>query len=152
MIKVDLHTHTLASDGALQPAELVKRADRQGVQCLAVTDHDTCAGLAEARSMSETLGIKFIPGIELSTIWNGVGIHIVGLNIAENSTAMKVAVEYQSEARSQRADEIGIKLAKKQMPGVTALALELAAGAQIGRPHFAKAMVKLGYVKSEVEA
>ncbi|MEH6627049.1 MAG: PHP domain-containing protein [Motiliproteus sp.] len=152
MAKVDLHTHTLASDGALTPAALVERAHAQGVQCLAVTDHDTCAGLKEAAQACAELGIRFIPGIELSTQWDGVGIHVVGLNINAASEAMLEAVDFQTRARSQRAEEIGERLTKRKMPGVYEKALEIADYAQIGRPHFAKAMVKMGYVVSEQDA
>ncbi len=150
--KVDLHTHTRASDGALAPAELVARAARFGVECLAVTDHDTCAGLNEARAAAEALNLRLISGIELSTVWKGIGIHIVGLDIDPDHQAMQNAVGCQTRARSSRAEQIGDKLRKLKMAGVYERAAMEADGAQIGRPHFARVMVEMGYVASEQEA
>ena len=151
-LKVDLHTHTLASDGALSPTDLVARAAAHGVDVLAVTDHDTCAGLEEAAGAAKQHSIRLINGIELSTIWKGIGIHIVGLDINPRHPAMLQAVEYQSDARLQRAVQIGEKLEKRKMPGVLQRATEIAGNAQLGRPHFAKAMVAMGYVSTEKEA
>lgn len=150
--KIDLHTHTLASDGALTPGQLVERAAGQGVAYLAVTDHDTCAGLAEAETAAAAFGITLIPGIELSTIWKGVGIHVLGLMIDPEHPAMLEAVAFQSRARAERAVQIGEKLAKLKMPGVYERARQIAGRAEIGRPHFARALVEMGYVDSEQDA
>ena len=150
--KVDLHTHTLASDGALSPADLVARAAVRGVNILAVTDHDTCSGLNEAAKAADELSIMLINGIELSTVWKGIGIHIVGLDMDPLHVSMLAATEHQTRSRNQRAIEIGEKLEKRNMPGVHQRASAIAGTAQIGRPHFAKAMVAMDYVSSEQDA
>ncbi|MCK9395910.1 MAG: PHP domain-containing protein, partial [Methylobacter sp.] len=77
----DLHCHSTASDGALSPTELVQRAHEHGVTALALTDHDTVAGLDEAQTAATATGIKLISGIELSTSWQNKCFHIVGLGI-----------------------------------------------------------------------
>ena len=79
MIKYDLHCHSTASDGILTPTEVVLRAHEKGVNVLALTDHDTVAGVAEARQQAETLGMRLINGVEISTLWENRSIHIVGL-------------------------------------------------------------------------
>ncbi len=150
--KVDLHSHTLASDGALTPAELVARAAEMGVEMLAITDHDTCAGLAEGRRVAETLGIELINGIELSTTWNGAGVHIVGLGVDPASAAMVEAQTHQHEARRLRAIEIGRRLDKLGMPGALEGARDLAGDAEIGRPHFARFLLAQGHVRTMDEA
>ena len=76
----DLHCHSTASDGVLSPAEVVSRAHEKGVHVLALTDHDTIAGLTEARLQADVLGLRLINGVEISTDWEGKNIHIVGLN------------------------------------------------------------------------
>ena len=78
MIKVDLHTHSTCSDGLLTPEEVVERAYKKSVKYLALTDHDTVKGLDIAKKKAKALGINFIPGIELSTDYNGESIHILG--------------------------------------------------------------------------
>ena len=78
--KYDLHCHSTASDGVLSPTELVLRAYTQGVNVLALCDHDTIAGIDEAEIAAKEVGIEFITGVEISTNWEGRGIHIVGLN------------------------------------------------------------------------
>ena len=151
-MKVDLHTHTLASDGDLSPRDLVLRAAEHGVECLAVTDHDTCAGLAEAQAAADETGIQLVPGIELSTQWKGLGIHIVGLNFDPHHPVMLETTEYLSQARINRGKTIGIKLEKLGMSDVYAQAQLLADRAEVGRPHFARALVAMGHVKTEREA
>lgn len=149
---VDFHTHTLASDGDLSPTALVQRAAAQGVECLAITDHDTCAGLAEGRTAAAEAGIGFINGIEFSSVWKGMNIHVVGLRFDSEHPVMQSAVEQQAHARRQRAQLIGERLAKQQMPGVYPQAEQIAGRADVGRPHFARAMVQLGYVNAEQQA
>src|SRR5687768_9024431 len=78
---VDFHTHSHCSDGVLSPADLVARAAGRRVATLALTDHDTTAGLAEARQACDGAGIRFVPGVEFSTCWRGQTIHVVGLEV-----------------------------------------------------------------------
>jgi hypothetical protein len=81
---IHLHTHSHYSDGVLSPAALVERAQTRRVGTLALTDHDTTAGLAEARAACAATGIRFVPGVELSAQWRNQTIHIVGLQVGES--------------------------------------------------------------------
>ena len=87
--RYDLHTHSLHSDGTLPPAALVARAQAQGVEVLALTDHDVTDGLAEAHTAALALGLTLIAGVEVSVTWQNQTVHIVGLNI--DSSARRVA-------------------------------------------------------------
>ncbi|MEH6826222.1 MAG: PHP domain-containing protein [Motiliproteus sp.] len=149
---IDLHSHTTASDGGLSPAALVQMAAAKGLQYLAITDHDTCAGLDEARAAAQPLGVGVVAGIELSTTWANSGIHVVGLGIDDKHPAMLEAVAEQADARALRSVEIDQQLEQRGMPGVMVRARQFASGESLGRPHFARAMVELGYVDSEPEA
>ena len=86
--KYDLHCHSTASDGVLTPTELVQRAHEQGVNVLALCDHDTVMGIDEAKIEADKLGIELINGVEISTNWEGRGIHIVGLNFDKTHPKM----------------------------------------------------------------
>jgi hypothetical protein len=145
-MKADLHCHSLASDGALPPAEVVQRAHENGVEMLALTDHDTVAGLAEAKAAAEVQGVQFVEGIELSSQWSGIGIHVVGLAIDSQNGALLETLEAQALKREKRAEVIGQRLAKKGFQGCYEGAKEIAGKSQIGRPHFARYMVEVGYV------
>ncbi|WP_439134938.1 PHP domain-containing protein [Pseudomaricurvus sp.] len=144
----DLHTHSLCSDGILRPQALVSRAKTQGVTVLALTDHDTVVGIDEAQAAAAEEGIRVLPGIEFSCLWNGVGIHIVGLNIDPAHPQMQAAVARQGESRETRARQIGEKLAKAGIPGALEGAKKKAGDAVIGRPHFAQFLVETGRVSS----
>ena len=90
-LNVDLHTHSTASDGSISPSELVDRAIDNGVDILALTDHDTVDGVVEGLETAEGTGLTFIPGVEISTMWGGGCIHVVGLNIQFNDSRLKEA-------------------------------------------------------------
>jgi len=147
MKKVDLHSHTLVSDGALTPEQLVARAKAQGVELLSITDHDSIDAYKEA-AISAAEGLTIIPGIEFSTQWRGVGIHIVGLNFALDSNAIIEGVAQQEKARSDRAQLICQRLTKKGLPMNFERVQEIAHHANVGRPHFAQHLVELGVVKN----
>ncbi|MEX1158596.1 MAG: PHP domain-containing protein [Thermomicrobiales bacterium] len=104
--RADLHTHSTASDGTLAPADLVSQALRRGLSILALTDHDTTAGLAEAIDAGESLGVRVIPGIELSTDITAGEIHILGYGINPESSALQVALASYRRARVERAARI----------------------------------------------
>jgi 3',5'-nucleoside bisphosphate phosphatase len=144
----DLHTHSNASDGFLTPTELVGRAKINGVTHLALTDHDTLGGLAQAQLQAEIEGIVLIRGIELSCLWAGRGVHIVGLNVDANCSALDDAISTLETSRDLRAQEIGGKLAKLGIEGAYQGALEQAQGAVIGRPHFARFLVAKGHASN----
>lgn len=146
----DLHSHTTASDGRLTPQELVRRAVDMRVDILAITDHDTVAGLHEAHTVieQEALPITLINGIEISTVWQNFDIHIVGLNIDPQNPTLVAFIEQQIERRLERAKEIGARLEKNKMPGAFDGAAKLAGDASITRAHFARWIVEQGYAKT----
>jgi len=148
---IDFHTHSNASDGALSPSELLHRAAEAGVKAVALTDHDTIAGFASV-SESVPLGVRLVSGVELSCQWGKVGIHVVGLGFDATSGGLVEHLNGLDSARLQRAEMIAHRLDQKGMPGALAGAMAVAAGAQIGRPHFARWMVMNDHVKTEAEA
>ncbi len=142
----DLHTHSTVSDGILSPEDLVSRAKLQGVDVLALTDHDSVAGLARANEAAAACGMGFVNGIELSCQWGKVGVHVVGLNIDPGNEVLLEGVRTQTDARSKRGELIGQKLHKVGIEGALAGALKIANGAVLGRPHFAQYLVESGKV------
>ncbi|MFD1805703.1 PHP domain-containing protein [Pasteurella oralis] len=147
----DLHCHSIASDGILSPSQLIQRAAEKGVNVLALTDHDTLAGLIEARQLATQFDIELISGVEISTLWENRTIHIVGLNFTENSTEMTALLTQQAVIRYQRAIEIGEKLAKIGVENAFEEARKLAAG-EVTRAHYARLLVQTGKVSNENQA
>lgn len=148
----DLHTHSNASDGILSPEALVSRAKLHGVTHLAVTDHDTINGLSEARTAADALGIDLINGIEFSSQWQGLNIHVVGLNIDVEAPALVSAVSDQHNARLLRAEEIANRLQRLGFDNCLEGARRHASGGILGRPHFARYLVEIGAVSSANDA
>jgi predicted metal-dependent phosphoesterase TrpH len=142
----DLHSHTTASDGLLTPQALVQRAVDNRVGILAITDHDTVAGLAAARAeiADKQLPLQLISGVEISTVWENHEIHIVGLGIDEHHPEMLAFLAEQTERRRQRAELIAERLDKAQIPGALEGALRLADGGAVTRGHFARYLVECG--------
>ncbi len=128
----DLHCHSLCSDGQLSPADLVDRAVEMGVSMLALTDHDTLNGLPEAKRQALDQPIEIINGIEFSCVWNGMGIHVVGLGFDETNPIMVQAVALQERRRLARAVTIAERLEKKGVQGIWEEANAIANGAQLG--------------------
>lgn len=150
--RYDLHSHSTASDGALSPSELVQRAKQQGVTALALTDHDTTAGLEEARQAAAALGLRLINGIELSANFQHQCLHIVGLNIDPGHPVLVDGIARQQTIREERARKIADKLEKKRIPGAYQ-AVSLAAGnGEITRSHFAEFLLANRYVTTQQEA
>ena len=144
---IDLHCHTTASDGALAPAELLQRASERGIETLAITDHDTLAGYRDVKSLAAELGIELITGIELSCVWSGITIHIVGLNVDAESAVMQQAEAIQTKARAERAELIVQRVGKKLNHTIDLSAVrEYAGGEAIGRPHIARYLLDQGLV------
>jgi len=145
-MQVDLHTHTNASDGTLSPAELVRDAHAAGVQMLAITDHDTVAGL-DSLALPLPDGLRLIPGIELSANWRNTAIHIVGLNIDPDDSNLRAGIAQQHRARTERAAIIAERLEKVGFTDVLAGAQREAGRELVGRPHFARYLVSSGQIK-----
>jgi 3',5'-nucleoside bisphosphate phosphatase len=148
----DLHCHSTASDGALSPTELVQRAHQCGVTSLAVTDHDTTAGLAEAQLCAATTGIKLIAGIELSTNWQDKCFHIVGLGIDPDYKLLAQATHSLQSTRLERAEKIAQKLEKKRIPGALEAVINAAGEGMVTRTHFADFLLSQNHVSTQQEA
>lgn len=150
VLKYDLHSHTNLSDGSLSPIELVMRASVKQVDVLAITDHDSVAGidLAHREIIDKGYKVHLVPGVEISTKWNGFDIHVVGLCIDRTDTQLLELLTEQRLKRELRAKKIGEKLEKKGLTGVYDLARTMASGDSISRSHFAKAMLELGYINN----
>ena len=149
---VDFHTHSLASDGALAPIELLRRAKAAGVRKFALTDHDTTAGYLAVRHTSEAEEIGLVSGVELSCRWATTTIHVVGLNFDADAPEMTATVEKLTQAREERAEKIATRLAGVGIDDALEGAKAIANGSQIGRPHFATWMAEAGAVDSVAEA
>lgn len=150
--RYDLHAHSLASDGLLAPRALVQRAAAQGVQVLALTDHDTTDGLAEARTAAAAHGVQLVAGIEISVTWNRQTIHIVGLNIDPDHAALQAGMRRLRAFRDWRAAEIDRRLARHRIEGALEGARRYATGAIVSRTHFARYLVEQGHVLSVQDA
>ncbi|MFB2874953.1 RNase RNM [Aeromonas jandaei] len=145
-MRFDLHCHTTASDGVLSPAELVRRAAEKEVEVLAITDHDTLAGLDEARLTiaAEQLPLRLVSGGEISTGWEHHEIHIVALGVDEKNPQLSDFLAGQQARREERAQEIGRRLEKCLIPGTYEEAKQLAGDAAVTRAHFARVLVARG--------
>lgn len=146
LVIYDLHTHTTASDGSLEPGELARLADERGVGVLAITDHDTVAGYAEAARAANS-PLKVVAGIEFSTSWAGRGIHVLGLNVDPEHPKLRSGIEVQQRARDDRARKIARRLTRLGIDDPYPAVRQIAGSAPIGRPHFAAHLVELGVVK-----
>lgn len=148
-VNADLHCHSTASDGVLRPSAVVARAIEQGVEILAITDHDNCDGYNEA-SCAANGHIKLISGIEFSSVWRGVNIHILGLDF--DPFLLREAVQRQKGAREARSLKIAERLEKKGVSNALAGAQRYATSDIVGRPHFAKHLVAEGLFETEAHA
>ena len=149
---VDFHTHSHYSDGVLSPAALVERARSRNVGTLALTDHDTIAGLSEARAACDAAGLRFIAGVELSAQWRGQTIHVVGLQVDATHAAFNDHLAGVLARRRARLAEIGERLEKRaRLPGRELAALAAGATAPT-RLHLARVLVERGHAKDTQDA
>ena len=144
----DLHTHSTASDGTLAPAELVAHAAASGLDALALTDHDTTAGVAEAAAEARRRGILLIPGVEVSVTWEGRVVHVLGLGVDPQCKVLQRGLEKLVEFRDWRAQEMGRRLEREGISGAFDGAKALSNGRLISRTHFARYLVEKGHVTS----
>lgn len=140
---VDLHCHSTASDGALPPTAVVEEAQRKGLVALALTDHDTVAGIAEAREAGERLGVRIVAGVELSAVEHEVETHLLGLHLSDVQTMEQRLIELR-DMRRIRAERMVERLNVLGVPVTMEQVLANAAGGAIGRPHVARAVVAVG--------
>jgi predicted metal-dependent phosphoesterase TrpH len=144
-MNIDLHCHSSASDGALSPAALVRRAAERGVDVLALTDHDQLDGLAEARAAARTLPLELIDGVEISVSWRGLTLHVLGLRIDPGNTALAAGLRAVRGGRLERARAMAQALAEAGIHGALEGALRHAADpALVSRTHFARHLVEVG--------
>ena len=149
---IDLHLHTTASDGAFAPADLVRMACQAGLDCIAITDHDSTDGVAAAQEAGQALGVRVIAGIEFNTMWHGQSVHILGYFVNTENPELQAVVARQRDGRLYRAQQMVQKLAALNLPLVWEEILQRADGGAVGRPHIAKAMIAQGYVRDSNEA
>lgn len=144
MPSYDLHTHSTASDGAYEPAELVRHAAAAGIEVLALTDHDSTAGLDQADLAADEVGVSLIRGVEISVTWEKKTLHLIGLNLDSNCPALQEGLLSLQHLRDARAREMGARLERAGIPGVFEAASILANGGMVTRTHFAIHLARLG--------
>lgn len=149
---IDLHVHTTASDGQYSPAQIIQKAAEKNLKAIAITDHDTVAGLEEAKTAGRELGVTVVPGIELNITFPTGEFHLLGLGIKTPSPSLINIVENVIKNRNDRNAQI---IEKMNQDGVALTVEELQAdfpNTVIGRPHFAAELVKHGVVKTRQQA
>ncbi|MFJ9501575.1 PHP domain-containing protein [Brevibacillus centrosporus] len=150
----DLHTHTKASDGTCDPAENVRLAKEAGLAAVAITDHDTVAGVPSARKAAEELGIEVIPGIEVSSVERGQDIHVLGYFVPYEDEAFQERLVSLRETRHERNQLLIARLQELGIPITLENVYRRKQGTDknIGRPHIAEELIELGVVASIDEA
>ncbi len=149
---IDLHTHSTASDGSLSPADLVARAREKGVTVLALTDHDTTAGLAEAAHAAKAQGITLVPGIELNITWPAGEFHLLGLGLTHTHPRLQHIIKDLVEQRKSRNKNIIRKLQQDGFDIDEDRLQKAFPQATLGRPHIAAQLVKTGACKTVQQA
>lgn len=160
LVAADLHTHTTASDGTLTPADLVRRAKEAGLTAVAVTDHDTMAGLSEALTAARRHGIVLVPGIEISTDAIGREVHILGYHCRPDDAHL---TDLLARLRAGRRERLERMIANLRLAGIGITWADVCAQEEngsratspdtsLGRPHVARALVRAGYAGSVAEA
>jgi predicted metal-dependent phosphoesterase TrpH len=150
-MRVDLHTHSTASDGLLAPEELVRRAHAAGVTVLALTDHDTTAGVAAARAAGERLGVEVIAGVEINTDLPSGDAHVLGYFVSDSDPVFLARLAERRTAREARGRRMVQQLQAIGVP-ITWAQVRAHADGAVGRPHVAAALIDLGLVASVQEA
>ncbi len=149
---IDLHAHTTASDGSLSPTELVNLAHQIALKAIAITDHDTVAGVHEALARGRELGLEVVPGIEISAEFKHGTMHMLGYFIDPDHPNLVAKLTKLQEARRNRNPKIVAKLNELGIDITMEEIVAVSGGEQIGRPHFAKVMLDKGYVSTFNEA
>jgi predicted metal-dependent phosphoesterase TrpH len=150
-MKIDLHTHSTASDGLYSPTELVQHASEAGIAIMALTDHDTTNGLAEALEAGRARQVEIIPGIEVNTDISGSEVHVLGYFLEYRQEAFQHTLQTLRDMRVTRAQRMVEKLRALGLDITWDRVRELAAGT-LGRPHVAAALVEKGYAESVADA
>lgn len=148
MKRIDLHTHTTFSDGALEPRALIEFAKKRSLSAISITDHDTVDGIDEAINRGKDLKIEVIPGLEVSTDIDGKEVHLLGYFIDHKDTELKKYLNFFKTERIERAKRILAKLAKMGVSLKLKDVKEIAMNSPICRPHIARLMVEKGIVSN----
>ena len=149
---IDLHVHTTASDGQYRPKEIIEKAAQKNIKVIAITDHDTTAGLKEAQEAGERLGITVVPGIEINITFPTGEFHLLGHNIKNPSKSLTLIVENVIKNRNDRNLQIIEKMNEDGIPLTLKELQEDFPDTVIGRPHFAAELVKYKVVKTRQQA
>ena len=146
---IDLHLHTLASDGRLTPTELVQMVAKHGLKTIAITDHDSTEGLAEAYEAAKAFpDLRIIPGIEMSADIPGAEVHVLGYFLDYHDVEFQATLSGFRRGRVDRAKIMVEKLEALGKPGDWERVQHFAGDGTVGRPHIALAMVEAGYFKA----
>jgi 3',5'-nucleoside bisphosphate phosphatase len=143
---IDLHTHSIASDGALTPGELIARAAERGVRIQALADHDTLLGVAEAVAEGERRGVRVIPATELNTESEWGDVHVLAYFVDPHDAALEERLRWLRENRGRRIDMMVEKLNALGYAVSIDRVREIARGGSLGRPHLAQALFEAGHV------
>ena len=152
MGRVDLHLHTTASDGVLSPSRIVRYAKGKGLKAIAITDHDTIDGNAEALDEGARLSLEVIPGVEISAQFELGSMHILGFFIDIRNKGLNERLSLLQETRAKRNPKIVQKLRELGVEISYDEVFQASGGGQVGRPHFAQVLLKKGYVNTMQEA
>ena len=150
--RADLHTHTIHSDCALSPYDLIKKAKSVGLNIISITDHDSVSGIDEAIDIGKEFDVEVIPGVELSATLNDVEIHILGYFVDFRNEALRDALAGFRDERLKRAERIVNKLNSMNIPLTMESVLANSSGGAVGRPHIASALVNGGHAESYRQA
>ena len=145
---IDLHTHSIASDGALTPTELIARAAERGVRTLALADHDTLLGVAEAVAEGERRGVRVIPATELNTESEWGDVHVLAYFVDPQDAALEQRLRWLRENRGRRIELMVEKLNALGYAVSLDRVREIAKGGSLGRPHLAQALLEAGHVST----
>ena len=152
MLKVDLHCHSNVSDGVLAPAAVAAYARKGGVDVWALTDHDEVGGIKVARQAAGELGMRFVPGVEISVTWGGETVHVVGLQVNEDEPALVQGLAATRRGRDARGREIAAQLEQAGIPNAYEGALKYVGNPDLlSRTHFARYLVEIGACGSTSE-
>ena len=151
-MKYDLHSHSHFSDGSLSPTELIEQASKAGIDCLALTDHDSVAGLNEAHLAAQKTELRLINGVELSCQWQHQLLHVVGLNVDPNNPSLLAGIAQNRERRFDRAEAMHKDFEKHDIHVRDQVQALIHGEAVPTRPHFAEALVLQGYAKDKKQA
>ena len=150
-MRIDLHVHSNASDGTDDPAEVVRRAGAAGLDVMALTDHDTQAGLAPARAALPA-GLTLVPGMELSCLLEGRSVHLLAYLFDPDDQSLMAETERIRDDRAYRAEAMVTRLQELGAPVTWDAVMKIAGGAVVGRPHIARALAAAGVVPTPADA